>query len=573
MNNEIIEEVTTEETLSFMDLGLSDSTLKSIEEMGYKVPSPIQAQAIPIVLSGVDVVGQAQTGTGKTAAFMLPILEKIDPRNRNVQALILCPTRELAVQVNDEAKKFAKNNRDINILSIYGGQSYDPQIRALKKGVQIVVGTPGRVMDHMKRNTLKLDHLKFLVLDEADEMLNMGFKDDIESILIETPEERQTVLFSATMPSEILKIARTHQKNPEVIKVAAKELSNRQIEQFYIEVRSRDRMQAMIRCIDAMGIASSIVFTNTKREVDDLVSKLQSEGYVAEGLHGDLKQVQRDRVMHAFRQKKVNILVATDIAARGIDVNNIEAVFNFDIPLNEENYVHRIGRTGRAGQTGISITFVFGRDMFKVRRIEAYTKSKMKHLPLPNAEDIKNKRINGFVSDLTASIEGRSFTKEHEILGSLVDAGHSLVDIAAALLNMQVGGIDKKYAHIEEVSSYDRNARGERNRGDRGDRASRDRGRGRDRDSRDSDRRDRDKPPRKNEVRLAFNIGNKKRMSPKDLVSLISKNANVPPRAVGDIDIRPQQTYVNVDKAFAGQIMKRLDSKYIDGTQLIIEKI
>ena len=541
-----------EQGLGFRDLGLSESTLKAIEEIGYKTPSPIQEQAIPLMLTGQDLVGQAQTGTGKTAAFMLPILENINPKNRNVQALVLCPTRELAVQVHDEAKKFAKNNRDISILSIYGGQSYDPQIRALKRGVQIVVGTPGRVMDHMNRRTLKLDNLKFMVLDEADEMLNMGFKDDIESILEVTPEDRQTVLFSATMPAEILKIARNHQKNPEVIKIAKKELSNRDIKQYFVEVKSRDRMQAMIRCIDAMGITSSIVFTNTKREVDDLVSKLQSEGYVAEGLHGDLKQVQRDRVMHAFRRKKVNILVATDIAARGIDVNNIEAVFNFDIPLNEENYVHRIGRTGRAGESGISITFVFGRDMFKLRRIEAYTKSKMEKMALPNAEDIKNQRINKFITELTSNLDSKDFAKEHEILGNMVDAGYSLVDIAASLLNMQVGGIDKKYAPIEEVTSFDRGNR-------------HDRGNGKERERRSG--------PRKNEVRLSFNIGNKKRMSPKDLVAMISKNANVPPRAVGDIDIRQKQTYVNVDKAFAGQIMKRLDSKYIDGIKLIIEKM
>lgn len=554
MSKEILEEV-LEEGLSFGELGLSGSTLKSIDEMGYKIPSPIQAQAIPFVLAGRDVVGQAQTGTGKTAAFMVPILEKINPNNRNVQALILCPTRELAVQVHDEAKKFAKNNRDINILSVYGGQSYDPQIRALKRGVQIVVGTPGRVMDHMKRKTLKLDSLKFMVLDEADEMLNMGFKDDIETILVETPDDRQTVLFSATMPAEILRIARTHQKNPEVIRVAAKELSSRQIDQYYIEVRSRDRVGAMIRCIDAMALTASIVFTNTKREVDELVSKLQFEGYVAEGLHGDLKQVQRDRVMHGFRRKKISILVATDIAARGIDVNNIDAVFNYDIPLNEENYVHRIGRTGRAGESGISITFVYGRDMFKLRRIESYTKSKMKKMPLPNAEDIKNQRINKFISEITANIEKSDFAKEHEILGNLVDEGHSLVDIAASLLNLQVGGIEKKYAPIEEITSRDTGGRRDRQRG--------------------GDRNDRDhrSVPRKNEVRLAFNLGNKKRMSPKDLVALISKNANVPPRAVGDIDIKSKQTFVNIDKSFAGQVIKRLDSKYIDGIKLNIEKV
>ena len=537
------------EEVSFRNLGLSDSTLKSIDEIGYQIPSPIQLQAIPVVLSGRDVVGQAQTGTGKTAAFMLPILEKIDPRNRNVQALVLCPTRELAVQVHDETKRFAKNNRDINILSIYGGQSYDPQIRGLKRGVQIVVGTPGRVIDHMKRKTLKLDHLKFMVLDEADEMLNMGFIDDIESILIETPTDRQTVLFSATMPPEILKIARVHQKNPEVIKVTPRELSNRDINQYYIEVRARDRIGAMIRCIDAFALTSSIVFTNTKREVDELVSKLQSEGYVAEGLHGDLKQVQRDRVMHAFRRKKVNILVATDIAARGIDVNNIDVVFNYDIPLNEENYVHRIGRTGRAGESGVSITFVFGRDMFKLRRIEAYTKSKMKKMPLPNADDIKNKRIDKFVNELTTNLESKDFAKEHEILGNLVDSGYSLVDIAASLLNMQVGEIDKKYAPIEEVSTHSGRGGG---------------------DKRDRERR---AGPRKHEIRLSFNIGKKKRMNPKDLVSMISKNASIPPRVIGDIDIRQKQTYVNIDKAFVGQVLKRLDSKYIDGIKLTIEKV
>ncbi|MEE0880464.1 MAG: DEAD/DEAH box helicase, partial [Turicibacter sp.] len=351
--------------ITFKDLALSPAILKSIEEIGYVKPSPIQAEAIPVVLSGKDIIGQAQTGTGKTAAFMLPILEKIDPKNRNVQALVLCPTRELAVQVHEESKKFARNSRDIHILSIYGGQSYDPQIRALKKGVQIVVGTPGRVMDHMKRGTLKLENLKVLVLDEADEMLNMGFKDDIEEILEKTPESRQTVMFSATMAREIMNIAKTYQKSPEIVKVVSEELSNKKIDQYFIEVKRQDRVHAMIRCIDMMGLTSSIVFTNTKREVDELVSKLQEEGYVTEGLHGDLKQAQRDRVMNSFRRKNVNILVATDIAARGIDVSNVEAVFNYDIPLNEENYVHRIGRTGRAGMAGLSITFVFGKDMFR----------------------------------------------------------------------------------------------------------------------------------------------------------------------------------------------------------------
>ena len=530
----------SEENMSFNNLGLSKTTLASIEEIGYKQPTPIQKEAIPVVLSGVDIVGQAQTGTGKTAAFMLPILEKINPKDKNVQALILCPTRELAVQVHDESKKFARNNRDIQILSIYGGQSYDPQIRSLKKGVQIVVGTPGRVMDHMKRKTLKLEHLKIMVLDEADEMLNMGFKDDIETILEKTPTERQTVLFSATMPAAILKIAKTHQKNPEIIKVVSKEISNRKIDQYYIEVKSRDKINAMIRCIDMLSLKASIVFTNTKREVDEVVSKLQAEGYVAEGLHGDLKQVQRDRVMNSFRRKKVNILVATDIAARGIDVNNIEAVFNYDIPLNEENYVHRIGRTGRAGESGISITFAFGRDMFKIKRIESYTKSKMEKMEIPKIEDIKDKKINNLVEEITGSLGDNDFSKEKDLLNNLVDnSDYTLEEIAASLLNMKIGGFDKKYSDIEEVKNSNKgNSKG----------------------------------LRRNEVKLLINVGNKQRIRPKEFVAMISKAANIPPRSIGDIDIQKKFTYVNVDKAHAGQIIKRLNSKYINGVSIRAEK-
>jgi len=540
------EEIINEETISFRDLGLSEPLLQAVESMGYKTPSPIQKDGIPVVLSGRDVIGQAQTGTGKTAAFMLPLLEKIDPKNKNVQILVLCPTRELAVQVHDESKKFAKNKRDIKILSIYGGQSYDPQIRALKSGVQIVVGTPGRVMDHMKRRTLKLDNLKAIVLDEADEMLNMGFIDDIETILEQTPSERQTVLFSATMPPEILKIARKYQNDPEIIKVATKEVSNRQIDQYFIEVKARDKMQAMIRCIDKMDLTASIVFTNTKREVDELVSKLQAEGYVAEGLHGDLKQVQRDRVMNGFRRKKVNILVATDIAARGIDVNNIEAVFNYDIPLNEENYVHRIGRTGRAGKTGISITFVFGRDMFRIRRIESYTKSKMVKMDIPSSEEIKNTKINTLFDEVKEGLANNNFEKEKQLLETLLNDGLSIDDIAASLLHMKVKNIGKRYAEIEPVKPFTgRESAPTKTRG---------------------------KGLRRHEMRVFLNIGRDKRMGPKEIVGMITKSANIPPRAIGDIDIQKKHTYINVDKSFAGQVIKKLNSKVLNGTKLHAEK-
>lgn len=523
--------------ITFKDLALSPAILKAIEEIGYVKPSPIQAEAIPVVLSGKDIIGQAQTGTGKTAAFMLPILEKIDPKNRNVQALVLCPTRELAVQVHEESKKFARNMRDVHILSIYGGQSYDPQIRALKKGVQIVVGTPGRVMDHMRRGTLKLENLKMLVLDEADEMLNMGFKDDIEEILEKTPESRQTVMFSATMAREIMNIAKTYQKSPEIVKVVSEELSNKKIDQYFVEVKRQDRVHAMIRCIDMMGLTSSIVFTNTKREVDELVSKLQEEGYVTEGLHGDLKQAQRDRVMNSFRRKNVNILVATDIAARGIDVSNVEAVFNYDIPLNEENYVHRIGRTGRAGMTGLSITFVFGKDMFRIRRIEDYTKTKMSKMPIPTVEQIQEKRSSNVIEDVIANLEGQDFTKENELIAAILEKGYSLEQVAAGLLRMNIGQSTKEYAHIEEVTSNTKS-----------------------------------KGMRKNEVRLFVNVGSKQKVKAKDFVGMLTKKSDIPARAIGDIDVYKKFSFINVDKAHANAIIRKLNSKLINGKPVRAEK-
>ena len=525
--------------ITFKDLALSPEILKAIEEIGYVKPSPIQAEAIPVVLSGKDIIGQAQTGTGKTAAFMLPILEKIDPKNRNVQALVLCPTRELAVQVHEESKKFARNMRDVHILSIYGGQSYDPQIRALKKGVQIVVGTPGRVMDHMRRGTLKLENLKMLVLDEADEMLNMGFKDDIEEILEKTPDSRQTVMFSATMAREIMNIAKTYQKSPEIVKVVSEELSNKKIDQYFVEVRRQDRVHAMIRCIDMMGLTSSIVFTNTKREVDELVSKLQEEGYVTEGLHGDLKQAQRYRVMNSFRRKNVNILVATDIAARGIDVSNVEAVFNYDIPLNEENYVHRIGRTGRAGMTGLSITFVFGKDMFRIRRIEEYTKTKMSKMPIPTVEQIQEKRSTNVIEDVISNLEGQDFTKENELIAAILEKGYSLEQVAAGLLRMNIGQSTKEYAPIEEVTS------GGKPKG---------------------------KGMRKNEVRLFVNVGSKQKVKAKDFVGMLTKKSDIPARAIGDIDVYKKFSFINVDKAHANAIIRKLNSKLINGKPIRAEK-
>ena len=523
--------------IKFNDLALSPAILKAIEEIGYVNPSPIQAEAIPVVLSGKDIIGQAQTGTGKTAAFMLPILEKIDHKSRHVQALVLCPTRELAVQVHEESKKFARNMRDVHILSIYGGQSYDPQIRALKKGVQIVVGTPGRVMDHMRRGTLKLDNLKMLVLDEADEMLNMGFKDDIEEILEKTPESRQTVMFSATMAREIMNIAKTYQKSPEIVKVVSEELSNKKIDQYFVEVRRQDRVHAMIRCIDMMGLTSSIVFTNTKREVDELVSKLQEEGYVTEGLHGDLKQSQRDRVMNGFRNGKTEILVATDVAARGIDVDNVEAVFNYDLPQDDEYYVHRIGRTGRAGRTGMAFSFVVGREAYKLRDIMKYCKTKIVLQRVPSLNDVVNTKYDKIMDQIRNMVQEEELTSVIEMLEKrLNEEDFTALDMAAALFKMALGTENTdEYDAIGEYFDF----------GDTG--------------------------AEEGMVRLFINIGKKQNVRPGDILGAITGETGIPGRLVGTIDMYDRYTFVEVPREHAKSVLQAMQDAKIKGKVINIE--
>ena len=339
--------------LRFEELNLSSEILKAVENKGFEETTPIQAQSIPYIMEGRDIIGQAQTGTGKTAAFGIPILEKLSHEEKTVQGMVICPTRELAIQVAEEIRELAKFKRGVEILPIYGGQPIDRQIKALQKRPQIIVGTPGRIMDHMNRGTLKIDKVRMIVLDEADEMLDMGFIEDIITILKAVPEERQTMLFSATMPKPILELTKRFQKNPKHVMVVHKELTAPKVEQIYFEVKEKTKPEVLSRLIDMYNPKLSLVFCNTKRKVDELVAELQGRGYFADGLHGDLKQVQRDRVMSKFRSGAVDILVATDVAARGIDVDDIEAVFNYDLPQDEEYYVHRIGRTARAGRESL----------------------------------------------------------------------------------------------------------------------------------------------------------------------------------------------------------------------------
>ncbi len=372
------------ETICFEELHLHQEILRAVAEMGFEAASPIQAQAIPAQLEGHDMVGQAQTGTGKTAAFGIPLLQKIDPDNKKLQAIVLLPTRELAIQVAEEIRRLAKFMHGIKVLPVYGGQDIVRQIRALKDGVQVVIGTPGRVMDHLHRKTLRVDQVHTVVLDEADEMLNMGFLEDMETILSQLPPNRQTVMFSATMPPAIAEIARKFQNNPVMVRVVKKELTVPKVEQFYYEVKPKNKVEVLCRLMDLYSPKLSVVFCNTKKGVDELVQSLQGRGYFAEGLHGDLKQEQRDRVMNAFRNGRTDILVATDVAARGIDVDDVEAVFNYDIPQDDEYYVHRIGRTGRAGREGKAFSLVVGKEVYKLRDIQRYCKTKIIPQAIPS---------------------------------------------------------------------------------------------------------------------------------------------------------------------------------------------
>ncbi len=428
------------EGLRYEDAGIDGRILRAVKELGFEHMTPIQEQAIPLFMMGRDIIGQAQTGTGKTAAFGIPILQKINPENRSLQAVILCPTRELAMQAADELRKFAKYMNGIKVLPVYGGQEIYKQIKNLKTGVQIVVGTPGRVMDHMRRRTLKMDQVHTVVLDEADEMLNMGFREDIETILGEMPEERQTGLFSATMPKPILDITKTYQKDAAYVKMTPKEVTIPLIKQAYYQVRKQDKEEVLCRLIDYYTPGRALIFCNTKRMVDELTEHLKGRGYEVEGLHGDLTQGQRDTVMNLFRSGRTNILIATDVAARGIDVSDVEAVYNFDVPEDIEYYVHRIGRTGRAGKTGRSFTLVVGREAYKIRDIERICHTKIKERKVPSAADITARKAEKILKEATAVIENEDISKATEYILDAVALGqYSATQIAAAFMKMKLG--------------------------------------------------------------------------------------------------------------------------------------
>lgn len=417
--------------LTFKELKVNEKILRAVEEMGFEQATPIQEQAIPIALQGRDLIGQAQTGTGKTAAFSIPFLEKIteDPV---IQVLVLTPTRELCIQVAEEVGKIGKYVR-AKALPIYGGQDINRQIRALKNRPQIIIATPGRLMDHMNRRTIRLDHLKVVVLDEADEMLNMGFLEDIEKILSACNSDRQTLMFSATIKPEIEKIANTFMREPLFVKVKTQELTVPVIEQHFYEVPERDKLDALCRILDIQNPELALIFGRTKRRVDELSDALQKRGYLAEGIHGDLSQRQRDSVMAKFRNAQIEILVATDVAARGLDISGVTHVYNFDIPLDVDSYVHRIGRTGRAGQTGLAITFVEPREFGQLRNIERTIKKKLIRQPLPTLAEVQKEKRKMAASKVVQVIEEGRYSDYKYAAEELMDEYDSQTIIAAAL--------------------------------------------------------------------------------------------------------------------------------------------
>ncbi|MDB5261469.1 MAG: helicase [Adhaeribacter sp.] len=516
--------------LRFDELELSPEMQRAIADMGFEEASPIQTEAIPIIMQGRDVIGQAQTGTGKTAAFGIPAIESIDPKDRRVQVLILCPTRELAVQVSEEISKLIKYKAGISVVPIYGGQAYDRQLRALKQGVQIVIGTPGRVMDHIERGTLQLDGVKKIILDEADEMLDMGFREDIEFVLTKIPAERQTIFFSATMSKPIMELTKKYQRDPQVVKVVHQTLTVANIEQVYFEVRNNMKMEVLSRIIDMYNLKSMIVFCNTKRMVDELVSNLQARGYFADGLHGDMNQTQRTNVMTKFKAGTLEILVATDVAARGIDVEDLEAVFNYDLPQDEEAYVHRIGRTGRAGKSGKAFSFVSGRDIYKLKDIMRFTNAKIKLAPVPSFEDVAEIKTNLFLDQIKDIIQQGKLEKHIARVERLLTEDFTSLEIAAALLKMNLKEA-KAQAASEEM-----------------------------------------KGPREGFNRLFVTIGKKDRIHPKDIIETLTENTSIPSNKIGDIDLYDKFSFVEIAKEYTSEVLDRLGRTTLLGKPVSFEK-
>ena len=497
-------------SITFRDFPLSEAIQRAVAEVGYTEPTPIQAQSIPLILEGRDVIGRSHTGTGKTAAFGLPAIEMIDPDLEGVQVLALCPTRELAMQAAAEVEKFARYKKGVKVVAVYGGASMEKQIFQLKKGANFVIGTPGRIMDHLRRRTLRLGSLRMVILDEADEMLNMGFREDIETILAQAPEERQTVLFSATMPQPILDITREYQKDPVMVAIGSERSRTAEnIEQFYFDCPMGRKMDVLNLLLAKYDPKLSVVFCNTKKMVDELSEYLTNAGYQAVGIHGDMRQSARTQVMASFKSHRTRILIATDVAARGIDVENVDAVFNFDIPQDIEFYVHRIGRTARAGKEGKAYTLISGRRQFyQLRDIMASTGAKIVQAEIPSASEIYESRLSQFAASLAESL-AQPLPEGEAMLHRLTGMGLTAEQVAEAALERLLAGQRKALPEVQVVSR-----RGE---------------------SRDG-----------KQTGVVLSIGRRQRIAPNFILGAIADATGIPGKQVGKIDIYDDYTVVQL---------------------------
>ncbi|MWV59034.1 DEAD/DEAH box helicase [Rathayibacter sp. VKM Ac-2754] len=542
---------------TFSDLGLSDPVLKALKEVGYEIPSAIQAATIPSLLSGRDVLGVAQTGTGKTAAFALPILSRLDLSQKTPQALVLAPTRELALQVCEAFERYASGLRGVHVLPVYGGQGYGTQLSALRRGVHVVVGTPGRIMDHLEKGTLDLSQLKFLVLDEADEMLKMGFAEDVETILADTPIEKQIALFSATMPAQIRRISGKYLKEPEEITVKNKTTTSVNTTQRYLMVSYPQKVDALTRILEVENFEGMIVFVRTKSETESLAEKLRARGYTAAAISGDVQQAQRERTVEQLKSGKLDILVATDVAARGLDVERISHVVNYDIPIDTESYVHRIGRTGRAGRSGAAISFVTPRERRLLVAIEKATRQPLTEMRMPSVEDVNVTRLSRFDDAITEALADRErLDRFREIIGHYVEH-HDVVesDVAAALAIVAQG--EEPLLLSPDDPRFARRERDDRSdsRPDRGD----DRGERPERRQRSSN---------SNLASYRIEVGRRQRVEPRQIVGALANEGGLNRGDFGHIDIRPDFSIVELPANLPQDVLDRLADTRISG-QLI----
>ncbi len=570
--------------ITFRDLGLSDSILKTLSSLGYETPSPIQAAIIPHIMAGRDVIGQAQTGTGKTAAFALPLLQSIDLKATKPQVLVLAPTRELAIQVAEAFQKYAEHLPGFHVLPIYGGQSYGPQLSALRRGVQVIVGTPGRIIDHLEKNSLDLSQLKTLVLDEADEMLRMGFIDDVETIIKKSPETRQVALFSATMPSAIKRIAQKYLKNAVEIQIESKTRTADNIRQRYWQVSGLHKLDALTRILEVEPFDAMIVFARTKLATDELAQKLKARGFSAAAINGDINQQQRERTIGQLKDGGIDILVATDVAARGLDVDRISHVVNYDVPYDTESYVHRIGRTGRAGRSGEAILFLSPRERNMLRSIERATNQPIEQMELPSVATINDVRINKFKQQITDTLASEDLKLFRQLVEDYEQALNvPAIEIAAALAKMARGDVPLLLdAKREDRKPKEFEARSD-SRDSREKRPSRERESRSDREPRESRFADRERPAREKKERaprdaevgmetFRIEVGFDHGVKPGNIVGAIANEAGLDSKHMGRIEIFDDYALVDLPEGMPKDVLTHLKTVWCAGQQLRITK-